>query len=241
MTTGLDIQMVCACLSVVSFEKKFQIWVAVLIKQGTDTVKCSPMVTLFYRMGPVCCLFICRLFTAVANTTESVASTSNTVKKWWIGKGLEGSGLGPILTYGSVVYVGSWGKPRKFPISPVGIQAYGFWTLELYRQMWILPYFPHHETYFLCKIYPQITLLLETGIRKLLNPKKKNYTIMRRVVIICRVVWFRKYGIHKIASSFWRCMHRASSCNMFTNQQDARISVIKLYFFIRCSTCFGLY
>ena len=81
VTTGLDIQMVCACLSVVSFEKKFQIWVAVLIKQGTDTVKCSPMVTLFYRMGSVCCLFICHLFTAVANTTESVASTSNTVKK----------------------------------------------------------------------------------------------------------------------------------------------------------------
>ena len=28
----------------------------------------------------------------------------------------------------------------------------------------------------------------------------------------------------------WRCMHRASSCNMYINQQDAQISVIKLYF-----------
>ena len=29
--------------------------------------------------------------------------------------------------------------------------------------------------------------------------------------------------------------------NMYINQQDAQISVIKLYFLIRCSTCFGLY
>ena len=29
--------------------------------------------------------------------------------------------------------------------------------------------------------------------------------------------------------------------NMYINQQDAQISVIKLYFFIRRSTCFGLY
>ena len=28
---------------------------------------------------------------------------------------------------------------------------------------------------------------------------------------------------------------------VYINQQDAQISVIKLYFSIRCSTCFGLY
>ena len=35
-------------------------------------------------------------------------------------------------------------------------------------------------------------------------------------------------------------MHRASSHNMYINQQDAQILVISLYFPLSCSTCFGL-
>ena len=31
-----------------------------------------------------------------------------------------------------------------------------------------------------------------------------------------------------------------SSENIYINQQDAQISVIELYFHIRCSTCFGI-
>jgi hypothetical protein len=58
-------------------------------------------------------------------------------------------------------------------MSPVGVQAilhaFGFRTLELYWQLWKLPYFPPHETHFLCKINPQITPSLNSGTRKLFN------------------------------------------------------------------------
>ena len=37
-----------------------------------------------------------------------------------------------------------------------------------------------------------------------------------------------------------RCMHRASSYNMYINQQDAQNSCDQALFSIRCSTCFGL-
>ena len=66
--------------------QKFWTELAVLIKQGTGTGRCPTVVTLVYRMAFVC-FSICRLITAVANTTASVASNGNTVKKKRIGKG----------------------------------------------------------------------------------------------------------------------------------------------------------
>ena len=39
----------------------------------------------------------------------------------------------------------------------------------------------------------------------------------------------------------WRFMHRASSYNMYINQQDAQTSCDWTLFSIRCSTCFGEY
>ena len=41
--------------------------------------------------------------------------------------------------------------------------------------------------------------------------------------------------------SVWRCMHRASSYNMYINQQDAQNSCDETLFFNIRSTCFGLY
>ena len=35
-------------------------------------------------------------------------------------------------------------------------------------------------------------------------------------------------------------MHRASYYNVYINQRDAQILVDSLYFFVKCSTCFGL-
>ena len=44
-------------------------------------------------------------------------------------------------------------------------------------------------------------------------------------------------AINSLASNVARMMNG----NMYINEQDAQISVIKLYFLIRYSTCFGLY
>ena len=45
----------------------------------------------------------------------------------------------------------------------------------------------------------------------------------------------------KYSLAFWRCMHRASSYNIYINQQDAQNSCDYTLFSIRCSTCFTLY
>ena len=59
------------------------------------------------------------------------------------------------------------------------------------------------------------------------------------------VLWNRKTfsvsQVWKHLCRIWRCMHRASSCNMYINQQDAQNSDELTLFSIRCSTCFGLY
>ena len=49
------------------------------------------------------------------------------------------------------------------------------------------------------------------------------------------------YSVERIILSVWYCMHRASSYNMYINQQDAHNSYNYTLFSIRCSTCFGLY
>ena len=58
-------------------------------------------------------------------------------------------------------------------MSPVAVQsflhAFGFGTLDLYWQLWKLPYFPPNEKHLLWRINRKITLLLNTGIRKLFN------------------------------------------------------------------------
>ena len=47
--------------------------------------------------------------------------------------------------------------------------------------------------------------------------------------------------VHEIWLAIWRCIHRASSYNMYKNQQDVQNSCDQTLFSIRCSTCFGLY
>ena len=61
----------------------------------------------------------------------------------------------------------------------------------------------------------------------------------------CWLVWSKRflYGYCFIVlqvSEVWCCTHRASSYNMYINQQDALNSCDYTLFSIRCSTCFGL-
>ena len=46
--------------------------------------------------------------------------------------------------------------------------------------------------------------------------------------VSCIAFPFFSWSTHEI--SIWRCMHRASPYNMYINQQDAQILVIRLYF-----------
>ena len=59
------------------------------------------------------------------------------------------------------------------------------------------------------------------------------------VITVNKVSVFRY--IMTCISSVWYIMHRASSCNMYINQQDSQNSCDQTLFSIRCSTCFGLY
>ena len=100
----------------------------------------------------------------------------------------------------------------------------------------------------LCSIFPNYLTKGMIFGEKLLNTKRVSIfsaTLSEIFFILRRTE--RDIFIHVHRSScicfneIGRCMHRAPSCNMYINQQDAQNSCDWSLFFNIRSTCFGLY
>ena len=65
-------------------------------------------------------------------------------------------------------------------------------------------------------------------------------TLPRRIDTPYLFINVLKLKWKKLAITIWRCMYRASYCNVYIDQRDAKLFWIVFIFSLNCSTCFGL-